>query len=120
MRFITGGAYQGKLEYALKKYGIAENECADAAHAGDEEIAEARLVWNLQDYIRLHQHGGKCSLPEMRRDAVVICDEIGSGIVPAEREEREYREAAGRVCCRLAEEAESVEVVRFGIARRIK
>ena len=56
----------------------------------------------------------------MRPDAIVICDEVGSGVIPVEKSEREFREAAGRACCELARNAESVEIVRFGLARRIK
>ena len=120
MHLITGGFAQGKLEYAKKKYGIADSSVADASSASVSEMEAARLVCNLQDYIRLHHEGTNCELPVFRRDAIIICDEVGCGLIPLSREEREFREAAGRACCRLAEEAETVELVRCGIARRIK
>ncbi|MDD7408765.1 MAG: bifunctional adenosylcobinamide kinase/adenosylcobinamide-phosphate guanylyltransferase [Anaerovoracaceae bacterium] len=119
MEFITGGAFQGKLEYALKKYG-PDVSSADAAAASADRLAACKIVYNLQDYIREHQLDGACFLPEFREDAVIICDEVGSGVIPMEKEEREYREAVGRACCALAEKADSVTVVRYGIARRIK
>ncbi len=53
-------------------------------------------------------------------DIILICDEVGGGIVPVERAERDYRECVGRVLCGLAEEAESVERVYCGIAQTIK
>lgn len=120
MRFITGGYAQGKLEYALKKYNIAGDDAVDAGRVSAEEIASAGLVYNLHEYIRKHHRGGSCQLPEFRSDAVVISDEVGLGVVPLTHEDRAYREAAGRAACALAEKAESVELVRCGIAIRIK
>lgn len=31
------------------------------------------------------------------RDLVIVCDEIGCGLVPVDAFEREYREAVGRI-----------------------
>ncbi len=120
MHLITGGFAQGKLEYAKKKYGISDSSVADASSASLSEMESARLIYNLQEYIRLHHEGNRCEMPVFRRDAIIICDEVGYGLIPPSREEREFREASGRVCCRLAEQSETVELVRCGIARRIK
>lgn len=120
MKLITGGAFQGKRIYAQKAYQIPEREVVDAAFASAEEIAAAGLVDHFQEYVRRYQKNGECTLPDLRKDAVVICDEVGCGVIPLSREEREFREAAGRLSCTLAEQAETVEWVRCGIARRIK
>ena len=53
-------------------------------------------------------------------DCILICDEIGNGIVPMEEKERAYREQVGRLQCFAAKEAESVERVICGIAQKIK
>ena len=120
MKFITGGFAQGKLRYAQNKYRISEAECLNAASASAEEWRTARLIYNLQDYIRAHHQGITCELPSFREDVVMICDEVGCGVVPLSPGEREFREASGRICCHLAEKAETVELLRCGIARRIK
>lgn len=120
MKLITGGAFQGKVRYAQEKYEIPDSETADAASASDRMLESAALVYNLQEYIRTHHTGSNCKLPSFRKDAVIICDEVGCGVIPLSYEERSFREAAGRICCRLAEQAESVELIRCGIARRIK
>ena len=39
------------------------------------------------------------------KNRVLVTDEIGCGIVPAEAFERLYREETGRLCCRIAGEA---------------
>lgn len=53
-------------------------------------------------------------------ELIFICDEVGNGIVPVEKEERDYRECVGRVLCVLAEKAERVERVHCGISQKIK
>ena len=120
MRLITGGFSQGKVRYAQKKYDISDSEIVDAAVASRQKMEEAELVYNLQEFIRENHNGCVCELPAFREDAVIICDEVGCGVIPLSSEEREFREAVGRICCQLAEQAESVELVRCGIARRIK
>ena len=37
-------------------------------------------------------------------DRVLVTDEIGCGIVPADAFERLYREETGRLCCQFARE----------------
>ena len=53
-------------------------------------------------------------------DSVVVIDEIGSGIVPMNQEERIWREAVGRAGCKIAESAVEVYRVMSGIGIRIK
>ena len=52
--------------------------------------------------------------------AVITMDEVGCGVVPMSREERQYRDAAGRAGQELAGRAEQVWRVIAGIAVRIK
>ena len=57
---------------------------------------------------------------EKHPDTVIICDEVGSGIVPLDSFEREYRERLGRLLCEIAAKAERVERIVCGIGQRIK
>ncbi len=50
----------------------------------------------------------------------VICNEVGCGLVPIQAEERQRREAVGRLCCQLAERAEAVYRISCGLAIRLK
>ena len=54
------------------------------------------------------------------RQRIIITDEIGCGVVPADAFQREYRELAGRIACRIAAEASTVWQVTAGIGRCIK
>lgn len=42
-----------------------------------------------------------------RREIVIVCDEIGCGVVPIDAFERRWREETGRACCYLAKKAEA-------------
>ena len=51
---------------------------------------------------------------------MIICDEIGNGIVPLDAFEREYREHTGRILIELAGKADEVVRIICGIQQRIK
>ena len=122
MIFIIGGKAQGKKEYALQTYfdGVLPENTVRGGDASPEELSQAVLILDLQEYVRRRQKEGHCDLPVFRNDAVILCEEVGSGIIPLDRAERDYREATGRAGCRIAEQAEKVILLRFGIPQRIK
>lgn len=49
------------------------------------------------------------------KDKVIICDEVGYGIVPMEKTERIYREQVGRVMCALTAQAGQVTRIVAGL-----
>ena len=122
MVLIIGGARNGKLSYVLEKTGIQPAEVAcDFASAESSRVLNA-----LQDAIRRALAVGADlsalvdRLLERSPGVIVICDEVGGGVVPVGAEERVWREAVGRVCCTLAERADYVERVFCGIPMRLK
>ena len=115
---IVGGAAQGKLAYALSCYGLTEQ-------AVSEEKLDGPIVNRLQEWVRnllAQQVDPVASIAELveGRDLVILCDEVGCGVVPTDPAQREWREAVGRVCCALAQKAVYVDRVQCGIATRIK
>ena len=56
----------------------------------------------------------------LRKKEVVIVCEVGSGIVPLDRNERETREQTGRLVNRLAAEAEHVVRMVCGLPQVLK
>ena len=129
MVLITGGAYQGKLEYAKEKYKFTE--WTDGAVCGMDEIRSCRVMDHFHLFIRRWLQAGKTQeelirllleQDEDQRDGnrIIICDETGCGLVPVDAFEREYREAAGRICTALAEHADEVYRVVCGIGMRLK
>ena len=91
MIFIFGGAYAGKEAYARK------------------EFSDRKIIRDIHLIVKNALSEGKEAQEEIEqlvnknKDAVFISNEIGCGIVPADKSEREWRENAGRVNCYLAE-----------------
>ncbi|MGB8451804.1 MAG: bifunctional adenosylcobinamide kinase/adenosylcobinamide-phosphate guanylyltransferase [Anaerocolumna sp.] len=52
--------------------------------------------------------------------AVIICNEVGYGIVPMDKADRIFRETVGRSLCKLAEYSFSVERIVCGLGMKIK
>ncbi len=52
--------------------------------------------------------------------AIILCNEIGYGIVPMDKTDRLYRETVGRCLCRLAAYSERVVRVVCGLGMKIK
>jgi adenosyl cobinamide kinase/adenosyl cobinamide phosphate guanylyltransferase len=113
MIFITGGYAQGKLDFARETLGVENfnDGCfgeADCVYNLADMVDDENFENNLNTYIEEHPH------------CVIICNEVGGGIVPMEKSEREHREKVGRVSCMLAGRAEAVYRVICGIGTRIK
>ena len=124
MRIITGGAFQGKRAFAEKLYpGV---EWTDGGRCALDEIRTCRAVYGFHEFVKRWIKQGKSweelasLMLEENRDLILICDEIGCGLVPVDAFEREYRESTGRVMNALAVQAERVDRVVCGIGRRIK
>lgn len=126
MRFITGGAYQGKAETASKLFGIKADEIVSGADCDMEKVFSAacireyhRLVSRLMDMGDDPVEFTQCLCRENSR-CIIIMDEIGCGIVPMEKRERVYRENVGRCGCIIAAESDTVVRVICGIAEFLK
>lgn len=126
MKLILGGRQQGKLELAKMQYALKPHEICDGANCPIDRIPQSRAVNHLHLLIRRLMEAGKdpaewveqacLQNPEM----IWITDEIGCGIVPADRFEREWRETTGRICCKLAQCSDRVERVFCGIPTVLK
>ena len=77
------------------------------------------MVWDVQELAR-ERTDLDVLADELAAHEAVIATEIGGGVVPTDREEREARERAGRLSCLLAERAEAVVRVFCGIPTVIK
>ena len=88
----------------------------------DEQWAKLRQIF-LMLRVRIRpveadQYG--LTLEDLLGREVVACREVGCGVVPLDRADRDRREAVGRLCCDLAAQAEAVYRVNCGIAMRLK
>lgn len=120
MRLYIGGTGHGQEIIAEKETGIKPVLCTAKEALTAPAIDRFHLLTK-----QILKDGGDPQafareLIQKNPDAVICCDEIGSGIHPYEKEDRSWREETGRALCILAEAAESVTRVFCGIGQRIK
>lgn len=113
MILIVGGEGSGKRTFA-ETLGYSRDQMADGVLTDKPVVfhVEAMVEQNLDQADRLHQ--------ALREKEVVICNEVGSGIIPVDRNRRLGREATGRLCVLLAQEASCVVRMVCGIPTVIK
>jgi len=114
MILVIGGASQGKRAWAEEHY--PGRTWIDGAVCSREELFACEAVDHFHLYLRRQLEAG-CDLTDLAEELcrrnpelLLVSTEIGYGIVPADAFERDYREAVGRVCTKLA--AGSRQVVR--------
>ena len=114
---ILGGKYQGKRTYAEKLYG----KFPEVSDLAEECTITPGLVVNVHLGIK---RGLRCKYFAERisvlKRCVIICTEVGGGVVPVEKDTRTWRDEAGRVYQYLAGEAEIVDRIFAGLALRLK
>lgn len=141
MRLIIGGAYQGKLNYALMSTGLAQEDFLDGKLCEPGAIFSAKGIYNFHEYVRRYLETKEAASPELQvgvvdsaalmetlaeellqknPELVVVTNELGYGVVPCEREDRRWREATGRICTKLAKKANIVTRVVCGIGMDLK
>lgn len=126
MKLYIGGACQGKLALACQENGMRMKEACYCEFCAKEDIYQAGLIYGLHHYVRrfIFSDGEKDEL--LRRlqaenpRAILVCDEVGCGVVPTDRREREYREYTGRILTELAGGAGAVIRVYCGIGEKLK
>lgn len=102
MILITGPLFSGKRTFAAKFPGSRISDAQDLA-AGKSPGEIPALAEELAE-----------------KYDIVIMTEVGSGIVPMDRTEREARENAGRLSCALAERADTVVRMCCGLPEVLK
>lgn len=113
MILIIGGEGAGKRSY-VRSLGFSDADMADAVIDGRS------VVYNAQDMVLAEPSRANELIEKLSEKAVVICNEVGSGLIPQEAKKREARVAVGRLCCVLAQRADKVVRVVCGLPQRIK
>ena len=136
MELYIGGFAQGKLEYVKCRYNENQKteklfvkviDCADSHYKKMllETECDVLILNHLHLWVRdLLDEGMEeekiLSWIKSNPDAIVICDELGNGIVPIKKQERIWREQTGRLMIELAKQAERVERILCGLGQRLK
>lgn len=141
MIFITGGAYQGKLDFAVSLWNSSHStEPVICSELTDASTQYADIIPDLHLYIkkRLEEFShtktdvlrpsvsfelfcAKRLLEEIlvlrtrKPDIIITMAELGCGVVPIQPEDRQYREICGRISCVLAMLSEQTWKITCGI-----
>ena len=129
MVLITGGAWQGKTDFA-KKYLLEKEDrivrIVDGSQAAEEDWRQVDLFTDFHLWVaRLLREDRDVyeavnRMMEENPSITVTVNELGCGIVPVDAFDRKWRETTGRVCCLLAQKSTEVYRVTCGIAAKIK
>ena len=104
MVLILGGAGAGKKEYA-RSLGFTDADFSTDVSDGKP------VLYDLETIVR----DADVPFDALLKKKLILCREVGSGVIPLDRSEREWREAVGRLCCALAKEATAVVRVVCGV-----
>ena len=116
MKLVIGGAYQGKLSWAVPHYGLEGAELCDCTKTEPTEGAAC--------YYHIEALTKRCEQPErylpLFRHAVIVSREIGCGLVPMDAQERAWRERHGLFLRLLAAESDEATRVFCGLPEVLK
>ena len=120
----TSNIYSENEEYIKNK--IYNNDTLHLFFFMIKQIKTACILNHFHLLIKRLLKDGKCTdtlidtIYAGNPSIIIICDEIGSGIVPLEKEDRIYRETVGCMLCRAVKKADRVERIACGIGQCLK
>ena len=150
MEVYFGGAFQGKLEYVLEKKGCLKVADGAGCSLKDIKEAQVLNHLHLYIKRLTYKEGAAYNttvddtittddtitadttaktmpaaeiindIYEANPDIILVCDEVGGGIVPLKKEDRIYRETVGRALCCAVKKSDRVERVMCGIGQCLK
>lgn len=143
MILIIGGRAQGKREFAKTRFSLSDDEIYTVPQTGndslnDEEIPETvspetelskgnfRAIDGYHRAIYEQLRRGEnpetafSNLLKQYPHIILVADEVGMGIVPIEKNERDYRDAVGHVLTLAAASSDEVYRVIAGLGQRVK
>lgn len=114
MILVIGGACQGKSQYVRQLLGYGPEDFTR------QPASSQPVVCQLQDWVAQNPGQWPQALPLLLQKEVVLCNEVGCGVVPVAPELRVAREETGRLCIALAQAATQVVRLVCGIPTIIK
>lgn len=110
MILVIGGYAAGKREWVSRQLGYPQAQMSDCAEN------KVPVFYGLESQAERFLKDPKPLLQKK----VVICCEVGCGVVPLATDERARRESVGKLCQLLARQADCVVRVICGVGQPIK
>ncbi|MCL2366196.1 MAG: bifunctional adenosylcobinamide kinase/adenosylcobinamide-phosphate guanylyltransferase [Oscillospiraceae bacterium] len=126
MILIFGGAYQGKLDYAVERFRLSEEDIYHCSEDDAQMPTGKKLIYELDKWILAMLKADACTASAVKRliednkDVIIVCNDVSCGIVPIDPVMRAWREAVGRALAAIAGEACAVVRLFCGVATVIK
>ncbi len=126
MIMITGGAFQGKRNFAKERFGLRENDILNGENCDFEKVFSAKCVADYHLIVKrlIDKNSDPLEFTEKlcrtNPKIIVIINEIGCGIIPIEKSDRIWREQTGRAGCVIAENSSAAVRICCGIKAMIK
>lgn len=135
MHFVTGGAFNGKRKWVKAQYSEAE---WISAYHGEELLEEPDAIDSplvvlegLETWVKEHsltrekwriiiERWLRWEQEEDSRQLIIIGTDISKGIVPIEKEHRNWRDLTGWVYQDVVASCERVDVIWYGINQKMK
>ena len=120
MILIIGGAYQGKLDFAMATFGITDSD-AHICDAGEIDFSK-RCIYKIEEFTAHNEDpiGYFEAHRENWQDSILILQDIFCGVVPMGAENRAWRQRTGRLAQYLSKEATQVSRIFCGLEQRLK
>ena len=125
MILIFGGAYQGKLGYALDRFQLTEIDVCRCDCDNANLLEGKKLFYEIDKWVLAMVKMDVDVEESLRRfidanpDAIVICSDISCGVVPTDPILRKWREAAGKSLAMLSRNSNEIIRLFCGIPARI-
>ena len=126
MILIFGGAYQGKLAYALERFNTAESDVHTCSNDDAAMPANKKIIYGIDKWILalikkdINVEEAIRQFIDDNRNTIVICNDISCGVVPIDPMLRKWREDVGRSLAKLSHASDEVIRMFFAIPTRIK
>ena len=133
VELYIGGRGQGKLAFVMHRHPqLREQDVHNCTGGMDFGGYPYQVLYRLQELFRIQSlaqdspQAYECLTQKILNylaqhpQTIVIADEVGAGVIPAESSEIHFREASGRALCRIAEQASCVTRLVCGIPQQLK
>lgn len=126
MILITGGSFQGKVDFARRRFDLTDADiqfCDEDTAAID---ATRRCAAHIECFALNRVRAGVepldvLGLGERRLDGMIlIATDVSGGVVPVDATLRAWREACGRMNIALAARADEVWRLYCGLPQQLK
>ncbi len=123
MIVVYGGIYQGKLQFVREE--LQFNDVYECKADSIEVDLSKKVIYKFHNLVLAQIRNGISPKAwaeenlELLKNSVIISDEISSGVVPIDKEERLWLLELGAVLNLLSKKADKVYRVFMGIAGEI-